>query len=35
LGFTNSQAKACSNSVNPSNLHGLLVLSQIISQGGF
>jgi len=34
-GFTNSQALACSNSVNPSAQHGLLVLEQIISQCGF
>jgi len=34
LGFTNSQALACSNSVNPSAQHGLLVLLQIISQCG-
>jgi hypothetical protein len=34
LGFTNSQALACSNSVNPSSQHGLLVLLQIISQCG-
>ncbi|MDI6833824.1 MAG: hypothetical protein QMD02_08300, partial [Bacteroidales bacterium] len=34
LGFTNSLAKARSNSVNPSTQHGLLVLLQIISQCG-
>jgi hypothetical protein len=34
LGFTNSLAKARSNSVNPSILRCLLVLWQIISQCG-
>jgi hypothetical protein len=34
MGFTNSQAFACSNSVNPYAQHGLLVLLQIISQCG-
>jgi len=34
MGFTNSQALACSNSVNPFTQRGLLVLLQIISQCG-